>query len=96
VVQREQQPDHGQRHGVPPRLRVAAECGDEEHDRLRVHENALEPAHLAGREVRDVRVVERSDGRDRGDAERQPRASTEQERAELVRARRAGHGGDRD
>ena len=71
---------------------VARECGEERHDRERVHADALEPAELAGDEVRDLGEEEAAARGDRRDDERSPELVAPEGRAE--RAQRASHTGE--
>src|SRR5665647_2738867 len=91
VVDGDSRADERQRQEIARDAMVAGERGEERHDRERVHADALEPAELAGDEVRDLGEEETASRGDRRDDERGPELVAPKGRAD--RAQRASHPG---
>src|SRR5437588_3583038 len=87
VVDRGAGADDRQRQEVARRAVVAASRDQQREDRERVHEHPLEPAELAGREVRDLREEEAAPGRDRSDDEGSPQLVAPKQVADRVERR---------
>ena len=97
--------DDRERQHVAGRPAVVRERHERHDDRERVHEDALEPAQLAGDEVGDLGEEQAAEGRHRGDDEREPQlvaphevAREPQRPADPERGEQRGdeqrHGGD--